>query len=67
MFYPPNMHSKVSINVVLVEANVIPRYSKPLIHVHKVQITSSDDLHVGEKALERLCVKTRVIVTYVFW
>ena len=43
MYYPPNMHSKVSINVVSADVNVIPRYSKPLMHVHKVKITNLDD------------------------
>ena len=43
MFYLPNMHSKVSINVISVDVNVIPRYSKPLMHVHKVQMTNLDD------------------------
>ena len=51
MFYLPNMHCKVSINVVSVDVNVIPRYLKPLMHVHKVQITNLDD----EKALELWC------------
>ena len=50
------MHSKLSINVVSADVNVIPRYSKPLVHVHKVQITNLDDLHVGEKALELGCI-----------
>ena len=57
------MYSKVLI-VVSADAYVIPRYSKPLMHVHKVQITSLDDLQVGEKALERLCVITQVMVYY---
>ena len=43
MFNLPNMHCKVSINVISVDVNVIPRYSKPLMHVHKVQITNLDD------------------------
>ena len=46
------MHCKVSINVVSVDVNVIPRYSKPLMHVHKVQITNLDDV----KALELKCI-----------
>ena len=46
------MHCKVSINVVSVDVNVIPRYSKPLMHVHKVQITNLDD----DKALELRCI-----------
>ena len=43
MFYLLNMHSKVSINGVSVDVTVIPRYSKLLMHVHKVQITNLDD------------------------
>ena len=52
MFYPPKKHSKVSINVVSVDVNVIPRYSKPLMHVHKVKITNLDD----GKTLELRCI-----------
>ena len=49
MFYLPDTHSKISINVVSVDVNVSPRYSKPLMHVPKVQITNMDDLNVGKK------------------
>ena len=49
MFYMPNMHSKNKKNVVSVDVNVNPRYSKPLMHVHKVQITNFDDSHFGKK------------------
>ena len=49
MFYLPNTHSKISINVVSVDVNVSPIYSKPLMHVPKVQITNLDDLDVGKK------------------
>ena len=42
MFYLLNMHREVSINVVSVDVDVIPRLSKPLMHVHKVQITNLD-------------------------
>ena len=66
MFYLPNMHSKVSINVVSVDVNVIPRYSKPLMHVHKVQITNLDDLNVGKKHWNCDLLYKRVIVTFVF-
>ena len=56
MFYPQNVHSKVPISVVSADVNVIPRFPKPLMHVHKVLITNLDDLHVGEKALELRCI-----------
>ena len=51
MSYLPNMHSKVSINVVSVDANVILIYTKPLMNVHKVQIINLGDLHVGGKSI----------------
>ena len=46
------MHSKISINVVSVDVNVHPRYSKPLMHDHKVQITNLDNSHVWKKHLK---------------
>ena len=49
MFYLPNTHNKISINVVSVDVNVSLRYSKPLMHVPKVQITNLGDLDVGKK------------------
>ena len=51
MFYLPNTHSKISINVVSIDVNVSPRYSKLLMHFSKVQIslTNLDDLNVGKK------------------
>ena len=49
MFYLPNTHSKNSINVISVDVNVSPRYSKPLMHFPKVQINNLDDLNVGKK------------------
>ena len=49
MFYLPNTHSKISTNVVSVDVNVSPRYSKPLVNVPNVQITNLDDLNVGKK------------------
>ena len=49
MFYLPNTHSKISINVVSVDVNVSPRYSKPLMHACNVQITNLDDLNVWKK------------------
>ena len=52
MFYPPYMQSKASINVVSVDVNVIPGYSKPLMHVHKVKITNLDD----GKTLKLCCI-----------
>ena len=45
------MHSKVSINVVSADVNVIPKYSRPLMHIHKIQITRLVDLHVGGKSI----------------
>ena len=52
------MHNKVSINVVSADVNVIPKYSKPLMHVHKVQITNLDDLHVGKRIVTVMHHKT---------
>ena len=49
MFYLPNTHSKISIDVVSVDVNGGVRYSKPLIHVPKVQITNLGDFNVGKK------------------
>ena len=49
MFYLPNRHSKISINVVSVDVNVSPRYSKLLMHVPKVQMTNLGDLNVEKK------------------
>ena len=49
MFYLPNTHSKISINVVSVDVNVSPIYAKPLMHVLKVQITNLGDLNVLKK------------------
>ena len=50
MFYLPNMHSKnLKKNVVSVDVNVNPRYSKPPMHDHKVQITNFDDSHLRKK------------------
>ena len=46
------MHSKVSINFVSVDVNVIPKYSKLLMHVFKVQIP----IWIMEKELELRCI-----------
>ena len=43
------MHSKVSNNVVSADVNVILKYPKSLMHVHKVPITNLDALHVGRR------------------
>ena len=49
MLYLPNMYSKVSNNVISADVNVILRYPKSLMHVHKVPITNLDALHVGKR------------------
>ena len=45
--------------VVTTDVNVIPRYSKQLMHVHKVQITNLDDLHLNLN-LNSLLVKRQI-------
>ena len=61
------MHSKVSINVVSIDVNVIQRYSKPLMYVHKVQITNLDEFLVGKKTLKLGCIIKTGHRDFRFW
>ena len=64
MLYLPNMNSKVLINIVSVDVNVIPIYPKPLTHVLKVLITTLDVLHVGKMHWNCDASLKQIIVTW---
>ena len=65
IFCPSNMHNKVPINVAAAVINVLQRYSKPLMHFHKVKITHWDTCFGTFACMKNTLELWCIIVTFV--